>query len=135
LIDYLITRCSGFIYSTALPPAIFGALDAALEMVPQMETERAHLHHQAGRLRAALQAAGFATDPSDTQIVPVIFGEAGDTLTAQRQLEDAGLLGIAIRPPTVPAGRSRLRLSLSAAHSETDIDRLIAAITRLSRPS
>jgi 8-amino-7-oxononanoate synthase len=135
LIDYLVTRCSGFIYSTALPPAVFGALDAALDLVPQMEAERAQLHRQAGRLRAALHKAGFATGPSDTQIVPVILGAAGDTLAAQRQLEEAGLLGIAIRPPTVPAGQSRLRLSLSAAHREEDIDRLIAAITGLGRPS
>lgn len=135
LIDYLVTRCSGFIYSTALPPAVFGALDAALDLVPQMEAERAQLHHQADRLRAALHTAGFATGPSDTQIVPVILGETSDTLAAQRQLEKAGLLGIAIRPPTVPAGQSRLRLSLSAAHRAEDIDRLIAAIAGLGQPS
>ncbi|MDY0883702.1 aminotransferase class I/II-fold pyridoxal phosphate-dependent enzyme [Dongia soli] len=135
LIDYLVTRCSGFIYSTALPPAVFGALDAALDLVPQMEAERAHLHRQADRLRSALCAAGLATGRSDTQIVPVILGEAADTLAAQRQLEEAGFLGIAIRPPTVPAGQSRLRLSLSAAHREEDLDRLIAAITKLGRSS
>lgn len=134
LIDYLVTRCAGFIYSTALPPAVFGALDAALDLVPTMEAERAHLHGMAARLRAAAAAKGFDTGASDTQIIPVMLGEASAALGAQRQLEQAGLLGIAIRPPTVPAGQSRLRLSLSAGHNEADIDRLIAALGALERP-
>ncbi len=129
LIDYLTTRCAGFVYSTALPPSVFGSLEAALEIVPTLEAERAALHREADRLRQAVQAAGFDCGPSRSQIVPVLLGEEEAALAMQRHLETAGLLGVAIRPPTVPAGGSRLRLSLSAAHTGNDIDRLIDAIT------
>jgi 8-amino-7-oxononanoate synthase len=127
LCETLVNRCSGLIYATAPPPAVLGAMDAALDLVPTLEAARAHLQAQAGRLRAALQAAGIDTGGSSTQIVPALVGEAAAALAAARALEDAGILGIAIRPPTVPAGTARLRFALSAVHSAADVDRLIAA--------
>lgn len=126
--DYLINRASGLIYATALPPAVLGAMDAALDLVPNMVAERTHLQLIAQRLRGALQAAGLDTGGSSTQIVPVIIGDEHRTLAIARALEDRGVLGIAIRPPTVPKGTSRIRFALSAVHSEADIDRLIAAV-------
>jgi 8-amino-7-oxononanoate synthase len=131
LCQLLVNRCSGFIYATALPPAVLGAMDAALDLIPEMDAERAHLLTQAGRLRAALNDAGIATGASSTQIVPALTGSAGAALEAARTLEEAGILGIAIRPPTVPAGTSRLRFALSAVHQATDVDRLIAATTAI----
>jgi len=124
LIDYLVNACGGFIFSTAPPPAMLGAIDAALDCVPDMDAERARLAAAADHLRARLAGAGIDTGGSSTQIVPAIVGGAEDALTLARELEEDGLLAMAIRPPTVPAGTSRLRIALSAAHADADIDRL-----------
>ncbi|CAJ50059.1 aminotransferase class I/II-fold pyridoxal phosphate-dependent enzyme [Bordetella avium] len=128
LCDYLINHCSGLIYTTALPPSVLGAMDAALDLVPQMDAERRHLHANAQRLRQALACLGLDTAGSSTQIVPAIVGAADEALALARRLEAAGLLAVAIRPPTVPEGSSRLRFALSAAHRDQDIDRLITAL-------
>lgn len=128
LCDYLLNTCSGFIHTTALPPSVLGAIDAALELVPGMDAERAHLARQAQRLRAALHALGVGTMGSTSQIVPAILGSAERALAASAALERGGVLGVAIRPPTVPAGSSRIRFALSAAHDEAAIDRLIALL-------
>jgi 8-amino-7-oxononanoate synthase len=128
LVDFLINRCAGFIYSTALPPSVFGALDAALDLIPAMEAERARARDHAEAFRKAAQATGFSTAASDTQIVPLLIGGNDATLAAQARLEEHGLLAIAIRPPTVPEGEARLRLSFSAAHSDADIRRLIDSL-------
>ena len=128
LIDFLVNACSGFIYTTAPPPPVLGAIDAALDLVPGMETERAHLHAQSQRLRQALRAAGVDTALSATQIVPALVGGEAETLAISRRLEADGILAVAIRPPTVPKGSSRIRFALSAVHGEADIARLIAAI-------
>jgi 8-amino-7-oxononanoate synthase len=132
LIDALVQACGGFIYSTAPPPAVLGALEAALDLIPAMDAERARLLAQAGRVRAAAQARGFERFGSSTQIVPVGLGEEARALQAMAALEAQGLLAVAIRPPTVPKGASRLRLALSVAHSDEDVDRLIAAIGALA---
>jgi len=128
MIDYLVNACSGFIYTTAPPPQILGAIDAALDLVPGMDAERAHLRALADRLRAGLAEAGIAALASTTQIVPAVVGEEADALEAARRLEAEGLLAVAIRPPTVPKGSSRLRFALSAAHSARDIEQLLAAV-------
>ena len=127
--DYLINRCSGFVFATALPPAVLGAMDAALELIPTMNAERAHLAAQSERLRQALRAAGIDVGASTTQIVPAMVGDEGAALAASAALEQAGVLGVAIRPPTVPPGSSRIRFAVSAAHSAADVDVLIAAAT------
>lgn len=132
LIDFLINRCAGFIYATALPPAVLGAVDAALDLIPQMDTERARLAGSASRLRHALNGAGFDTLQSSTQIVPAVIGTEAAALTAASTLNAAGILAVAIRPPTVPDGTSRLRFSLNSALSDADVDELLAAIVSLS---
>ena len=129
MIDYLVNACSGFIYTTAPPPPVLGAIDAALDLVPGMEAERRHLGNLADRLRAGLAEAGVDTLASTAQIVPAVVGEEADALEAARRLEAEGLLAVAIRPPTVPKGSSRLRFALSAAHSDEDIERLLASVT------
>ena len=134
LIDFLINRCAGFIYSTALPPSVFGALDAALDLVPAMEVERARVRDHAARFRAEANRRGFSTGASDTQIVPLLIGGNDVTLTAQARLEQQGLLAIAIRPPTVPEGEARLRLTFSAAHKDADIAQLCEALAGLEPP-
>ncbi len=127
LCDWLVNACSGFIYSTAPPPGVLGAMDAALDLVPTLDTERAALAASADRLRAALAGMGIATGASSTQIVPAMVGEANDAVALSAALEAAGILAPAIRPPTVPAGSSRIRLALSADHGASDLDQLIAA--------
>lgn len=130
LIDYLVNSSSGFIYSTALPPAVLGAIDAALDLVPGMAAERQALAAAGDRVRARFNAAGIDTGASSTQIIPAIVGDAEGALALSAALEDDGILATAIRPPTVPSGTSRLRLTLSAAHDEGDIARMIDAVIR-----
>ncbi len=128
LIDYLVNCCPGFIYTTALPPAVLGAVDAALDLVPGMDQERMRLAQNAQRLRDALARHNYDTLGSSTQIIPAVIGCEEDALAAAGRLEDAGVLAIAIRPPTVPDGTSRLRLTLSSSLGEADMQRLLDAV-------
>jgi 8-amino-7-oxononanoate synthase len=128
LCDWLVNACSSFIHTTALPPTVLGAIDAALDLVPGMDADRARLSGSATRVRAALAAAGISTGASTTQIVPAIAGGVQETLAWARDLRASGILAVAIRPPTVPVGTSRLRLALSSAHGEADIATLIDAL-------
>jgi 8-amino-7-oxononanoate synthase len=123
--DYLINCCSGFVYTTALPPAILGAIDAALDLIPNMDEARRTLLDNASYLRNMLQQLGYNTGNSTTQIIPVVLGDESATLALSTKLEQAGILATPIRPPTVPEGESRIRLALSAAHSREQIDTLI----------
>ena len=131
--DFLVNRASGLIYATALPPAVLGAMDAAIDLVPTLGSQRARLAAMAERLRRRLHEAGLDTGNSTTQIVPVIVGEEEMTLKVAARLEEQGFLGIAIRPPTVPPGSSRIRFALSAAHDEDDIERLADAVIAIMR--
>lgn len=129
--EYLINYCSGFIYSTALPPPVIGAIDAALDLVPTMDRERIHLLGLAQYLRAGLHGLGLNTGDSTTQIVPVLVGEDHSALAMSRWLQEQGMLAAAIRPPTVERGRARLRLTLTSQHNMSQIDRLLHAIKTL----
>ena len=106
----------------------------ALDLVPAMEVERARVRDHATRFRMAAQRRNFSTGASDTQIAPLLIGSNDATLAAQGQLERQGFLAIAIRPPTVPDGEARLRLSFSAAHQDEDIQRLCDALSSLEPP-
>jgi len=116
----------GFVYTTGLPPAAVGAALAALSIL-EVEPERsARPLYLATRFAAAL---GLPKPAS--AIVPILLGTAEAALAAQQALEDRGFLAVAIRPPTVPEGTARLRLSFSAAHREEDVDALAAAVRDL----
>ncbi len=130
--DYLINRCPGLIYATALPPAVLGAMDAALDLLPTLDGARAHLASSAERFRQAMRSAGLDTGDSSTQIVPIMLGPEERALGLAAALEEEGLLGVAIRPPTVPPGSSRIRFAFSARHTDRQIDRLIEAVVRLA---
>jgi 8-amino-7-oxononanoate synthase len=124
LIEYLIQKSRTYIYTTALPPAVAAATFAALE-VAQRDTwrrERALAH--ARRVHGVLGLPGASESP----IVPVILGDAARAVAASRELEARGFLVSAIRPPSVPEGSARLRVTLSATHEEQQVDALIAAI-------
>ncbi len=128
--DYLIQRCGGLIYTTALPPPVLGAIGAALELLPRLQNERAHVQQQSERLRAALRHQGWDVGLSATQIIPIILGTEQAATSLTEALREQGLFVPAIRPPTVPRGTSRLRLSLSAAHKASDIDHLIMVMAQ-----
>jgi 8-amino-7-oxononanoate synthase len=128
--DYLVNRCSGLIYSTALPPPVLGAMDAALDLVSGLEGARAHVAGLAARFREEAAALGYDTGASSTQIVPVIAGTAEATLQLSARLREAGFWATAIRPPTVPQGGARVRLAFTAAHTEADIDGLCVALAQ-----
>jgi len=128
LIDYLVNACGGFIFSTAPPPAMLGAIDGALDLVPGMEKERQRVADHAAHLRNRLADHGIDTGASSTQIIPVIVGEAEQAMALSAALNADGLLASAIRPPTVPQGTSRLRIALRASHTDEDIDRLLRAL-------
>lgn len=129
--DYLINSCAGFIYSTAPPPSVLGAMDAALELLPQMDAERAHVAQLAQIFRDELGARGLNFGASKTQIVPIILGSAQRVLNVSNQLRDAGLWATPIRPPTVPAGAARLRITFNAAHKQGDLDLLVSTLDKV----
>ena len=131
LIDLLHNRARSFIYSTALPPAVLGAMRAALEIVRQEPARRTYVLAQAALGRERLQAAGFDTLDSETQIIPVLVGDNQKSLEFAARLRQVGIMAVAIRPPTVPAEGARLRLSLSAAHAEADLARAVDSIIKV----
>jgi 8-amino-7-oxononanoate synthase len=125
---YLINRARTFIFSTALPPYIAEQVRAALELARAAEDRRAHLREVAALLRGGLAASGFETREGDSPIVPVIFGDNEAALFYAEFLQGRGFAVRAIRPPTVPEGTSRLRLSLTARVTREDVQGLIAAL-------
>jgi 8-amino-7-oxononanoate synthase len=132
--DYLVNRCAGLIYSTAVPPPVLGAIDAALDLVSGMDEARAYVAGLAERFRTGAGAIGLGTGASKTQIVPVMLGSAEAAIAMSGRLRRGGLWATSIRPPTVPAGTARLRLAFTAAHQESDIDRLLEALSTEGAP-
>ena len=126
--EYLVNRCSGLIYSTALPPSVLGAIDASLDLIPELEGDRAYVAQLAEHFRVQANARGHDTGASTTQIVPVVVGGNQAAFDLSRALRAAGFWATAIRPPTVPAGTARVRLAFTRAHQESDIVRLLAVL-------
>ena len=133
LIETLIQRARTYIYTTALPPAVAEATRASLKIVRDEPWRRTQLHALVARFRCGAQSLGFALGESETPIQPLIFGAAQSALDASRRLREAGILVPAIRPPTVPEGRARLRVTFSAVHTEAQVDRLLEALAALPR--
>lgn len=128
LIDYLVQKARTYIYTTAMPPMLAAALLAALPVIREESWRREHLAKLIGFLRDGLRLNKWRLDPSETPIQPLIVGSNEDALHASALLRERGILVPAIRPPTVPQGTARLRISLSAAHSLEDVQRLIDAL-------
>lgn len=126
--DYLINFCPGFIYTTSLPPPVIGAVDAAIDLIPEMEKERNMLHRNIKYMRRNINKLGYETKPSDTQIIPVIIGDEQKTLDLAEYLADHGILATAIRPPTVPDQSSRIRITLSAVHRRKHIEHFLKVL-------
>ncbi|MBX3650429.1 MAG: 8-amino-7-oxononanoate synthase [Burkholderiales bacterium] len=128
LIESLLQNARTYIYTTATPPMLAHALLASLQIIEQEEWRRERLRELVLRLKQGLQGAPWRLLPSDTPIQPLLVGGNAGALALSARLAAQGLLVPAIRPPTVPQGTARLRISLSADHATDDVDRLVAAL-------
>lgn len=128
LMDYLVQKARTYTYTTAMPPALAMATCASLEVIRSQPDRREHLQQLIRRFRAKVQALGYRLMTSQTPIQPIEVGDNWAALTLSQELEALGLLVTAIRPPTVPEGEARLRVTLSAAHTDADLDRLLAGL-------
>jgi 8-amino-7-oxononanoate synthase len=131
-IEYLIQRARSYIFTTAAPPAVACALMKSLEIIAAGDDLRAHLTGLIARLREGLADLPWQLLPSPTAIQPLVVGDNEAAVRLSLALAERGLWVPAIRPPTVPKGTARLRISLSAAHSEADVDRLVSALKDLA---
>lgn len=133
LIDYLINTARSFIYSTALPPAMAAAAQAALRVIRDEPERRARLWANRRYLHDGLKAAGFRMADSVSPILPVIVGDPDRAVAASRRLLEQGVFAPAIRPPTVPQGTSRIRLTVTSEHRTADLDQVLAAFTQIGQ--
>ena len=128
LIVFLIERARNYIYTTALPSAVAVATLKSLEIIAAEDWRRTHLQTLIRRFRSGAEQIGWELLPSETPIQPLVVGEPDRAVALSQALEARGVLITAIRPPTVPVGTARLRITLTAGHSEADIDRLLEAL-------
>lgn len=126
--QYLVNRCTGFVYSTAPSPFVIGAVGKALEIIPGLNTERAALHTAAEQLRTQVHELGFDTGLSNTHIVPLVVGNNTACLELKSYLQQAGIRTSAVRPPTVPPNAARVRLALNTGHSTHVYEQLLHAL-------
>ncbi len=128
MVEWLVQRARTLIYSTALPPMAPAAAIAALDLVDADPSLVARLRERIAQFRAAADSIGLRLEASTTPIQPLVLGDAGWAVSASQRLLGQGWLVPAIRPPTVPEGTSRLRISLSAAHTREQVEGLVAAL-------
>ena len=128
LVEFLIQKARSYIYTTALPQPVAAASRAALALVRRESWRRERVLELTLRFRERARAGGVPLADSATPIQPVLLGSAAAAVAAQAELAAAGFLVVAIRPPTVPAGSARLRVTLSAAHTEAQVDALVEAL-------
>lgn len=131
VVEWLVNRARPYVFSTALPPAAAAASLAAIDIVRREPERRRKLAETAAALRLTLSTQGWDLGPSASQIVPLVVGDAAETMRLAAALRERGLLVPPIRPPSVPEGASRLRLSLSYGHTPAMIGRLVATLGEL----
>ena len=131
IIETLAQRARTYVYTTATPPLLAHVLARSLELIEREEWRRERLQNLMAALRARCNVQRWRLAPSGTPIQPLVVGSNEDAVALSGALAERGLLVPAIRPPTVPAGTARLRISLSAAHDVADVERLARALTML----
>lgn len=131
LVETLIQQARSYIYTTALPPAIAEATRMSLKLAQSESWRREHLFSLVARFRKGAVQLGLPLSPSQTPIQPLIVGESEQTLTLSEKLYTHGIAISAIRPPTVPKGQARLRITFSAAHTEQHVDRLLETLAEI----
>ncbi|WP_323752440.1 8-amino-7-oxononanoate synthase [Marinobacter sp.] len=129
LMDYLVQKARTYIYTTAMPPAMAIATCASLDLIEADDQRRAHLNELIVRFREGAQALGYELMPSYMPIQPIMIGGNEEALALSQALEQQGVMVTAIRPPTVPEGQARLRVTLSASHTREHVDQLLAALS------
>ena len=134
LIETLVQRSRNYIYTTAMPPALAAATLASLEIVRGETWRREHLARLVERFRSNAENLGLSLMSSASPIQPLLIGAPEQAQAISRALEDRGFFVAAIRPPTVPEGTSRLRITLTAAHELDDVDRLFEALASVQCP-
>ncbi|MBI4263554.1 MAG: 8-amino-7-oxononanoate synthase [Acidobacteria bacterium] len=127
-IEYMVQRARPFVFSTAPPPAVAAAIEASLSIVAAEPDRRRSLRAKAERLRARLADAGVPVAAGDSPIVPVILGSAARAQAVAEALQSEGFDVRAVRPPTVPAGTARLRVSVNVRLSDETIDRFVRSL-------
>ena len=125
-------RARSYIYTTATPPLLACAVVRSLDLIVEEAWRRTHLQRLIERVRHGLAASRWRLAASPTAIQPLLIGANAEALSVSDQLAERGLLVPAIRPPTVPRGTARLRISLSAAHGQDDVERLIVALDEIA---
>jgi 8-amino-7-oxononanoate synthase len=133
LIELLIQRARNYIFTTALPAAVAVATLKSLQIVSEEAWRRAHLQNLVRQFREGASRIGLELLSSDSPIQPVVIGDPGRTIEFSKALEQRGMLITAIRPPTVPDGTSRLRITFTAAHQPADVERLLEALEQVSQ--
>ena len=128
VIDYLVQKARSYVYSTPAPPALSATLIQSVTLIEQGDDLRAHLQHLIATLKANLKLKSWVLMPSYTAVQPLVIGGNHAAVTVSEHLQKLGFLVPAIRPPTVPKNTARLRISLSAAHSEQDVITLASAL-------
>jgi 8-amino-7-oxononanoate synthase len=128
LIDFLINKSRAFIYTTAVSPAICAAAIKSLEIVRRSDDKRQHLHNISKMLKDRLSDLGFHVANTQSQIIPVIVGSIENTEKLSLRLLEKGTYIPAIKPPTVPKGKARIRISLTSGNTTSDIEKLCAAL-------
>lgn len=133
VIEWLVNKARPYIYTTAAPPALAHALLTSLDIIQGEEgkARRAHLQTLIAQLRRDLKLKRWTLMPSDTAVQPIVIGDNAESLQAAANLYEQGFWVPAIRPPTVPVGTARLRITLSAAHTAEDLALLIDAVNCL----
>jgi len=132
LIETLIQKARTYIYTTALPPAVAAATRCSLSLLQTEAWRRIQLAELITYFKQAAEQLNLPLMPSDTAIQPLVVGSSQQALAASESLFEQGLWVSAIRPPTVPKGSARLRVTLSAEHTKTEVDQLLSALARLS---
>ena len=130
-IEYLLNKARTFIYTTGLPPAVCGASLGALEVLGEEPQRVERLWENGKKIRDGLRGLGYDIPRGAGPILPIIVGENEEAVKMSEKLLEEGILVVAIRPPTVPKGTARLRLSVSAAHTDADIQKLMDAFKKL----
>jgi len=133
VINYLVNQAHSYVYTTAAPPALAVAVRESLRLIAEGDARRAHLQCLIAQLKSGLAGLPWALMPSATAIQPLLVGDNQAALALSLALRERGLWVAAIRPPTVPAGTARLRITLSAAHTTHDVTCLIEALHELAR--
>lgn len=133
--QYLVNYCPGLIYSTALPPAVLGAIDAALSLIPLLDDERNYLQNQSKLFREKLTNMGFDIGASMSNIVSIFLKSEREALTLSAFLAQSGFLAVALRPPTTGKDTSAVRFSITSAHKQEDLEKLLAALLKYKRVS